>query len=156
MWFNVIHSTNHNSSLLLPALLTAFRKRRHAETHYVRTTGVFPSRQALLDYEEALALEARIDEALSGQIQAIVHPSLKNPQGKGKAKEKDISSSVGRRIEGARIVRDIWTDVYDRWKVLVSCNDGEEKSPGLERFDCGTSGLLNLDYVLSFINQGVS
>ena len=144
---NVMHSTTHSSPLLLPALLTAFRKRRHAETHYVRTTAVFPSRQALLEYEEYLALETRIEEAFSSQ--AVLHLSSKKVQGKGKLKEKEGSSFISRRVEGARVVRDIWTDVYDRWKVLISCKDEEDRPSGLERFDCGTSVLLNLDLVLS-------
>ena len=133
------YSTIYGSPLLLPALLTAFRKRRHADTNYIRTAGVFSSRQALLDYEEALALEARIDEALSGQTLAVDQPSIfsRKSQGKGKTKEKTQSLATSPRVEAAKVTREIWTEVYDRWKVLVSITGEQEKPPGLERFDCG-------------------
>jgi fanconi-associated nuclease 1 len=133
--------------LALPALLTAFRKRHHADTSYIRTAGVFPSRQALIDYEEALGLEAHIDEALSGQTQVVASPpatSDKSAQGKGKgnAAEKGPLSSISPRVESARVVRKIWTEVNDRWKTLVNVTDVQERSPGLERFDCGAPVLL--------------
>lgn len=102
-----------------------------------------------MDYEEALILEARIDEALSGQMQAVVRPLSTSAQEKGNPKGKESSSNIGRRVEGAKVVREIWADIYERWKVLVACKDERERLHGLERFDCGTFVLPNIDLFLA-------
>ncbi|KAF8514069.1 VRR-NUC domain-containing protein [Gautieria morchelliformis] len=130
-------TTHSSSSLLLPALLAAFQKRRHADTYYVRTD-VFSSRQALLDYEEALILEARVEEALSSVV-ARPRALSKKAQARegGKAKEMALSLSTSPRVEAAKVVRGISMGVYDRWKVLVDLKDEDKGSPSLERFDCG-------------------
>jgi fanconi-associated nuclease 1 len=144
-------TTYSSSSFLLPALLAAFQKRRHADTHYVRTD-VFSSRQALLDYEEALALEARVEEALLSTVarpQTLSQKVQAGEKGK-KTKEMALSLSISPRVEAANVVRDIWKDVYDRWKVLVNLKDENKSSPGLERFDCGTPVIVNLNIVLWF------
>jgi Fanconi-associated nuclease 1 len=134
--------------LLLPALLTAFRKRQYGKVDYIRTASIFRSRQALLDYEEALALESRVDEAFGGNGDSIAQsPAQKAPlkgkdlKGKGKVKAEMAPSKNSSRVEGAKAVQEIWTSVYDHWKGLVACKDEAEKVQGLERFDCGASVL---------------
>ena len=149
MIYCAICSTGYGSPLALPALLTAFRKRRHVDISYVRTCGIFSSRQALLDYEEALALEGRIDEALSGQtpmVDSAPASSYRSAQRKVKAKEKEPSSNVNPRVEAAKAVREIWIEVYDRWKVLVNVTGDPERLPGLERFDCGMPVLVMVNH----------
>ncbi|KAF8507335.1 hypothetical protein BU17DRAFT_100596 [Hysterangium stoloniferum] len=115
-------STSYNPSLLLPALLDGFRKRKHAPTNYTRTVGIFPSCQALSDYQDALMLEARIDDVLSGENKV---------KGNGKA-DIDINS----RSEDAKLVHDIFRGIYDRWKDLIALDVEEETLP-LARFHCG-------------------
>lgn len=44
------------------------------------------------------------------------------------------------RVQGARVIKDIFEVAFPRWKDLV-CTKGEEdgRPSGLERFDCGAS-----------------
>ena len=60
--------TEHPTSLLTPALLRRCRKRYYPLYTYVRTTEIFPSREALIAYEEALRMEAAVDMMLEGTI----------------------------------------------------------------------------------------
>ncbi|KIY50727.1 hypothetical protein FISHEDRAFT_56908 [Fistulina hepatica ATCC 64428] len=50
------------NEIMLPALLTCFRKRSYANFDVDRTTVVWQSREILLEYERALDLHARISE----------------------------------------------------------------------------------------------
>ncbi|KAL5511287.1 hypothetical protein ACEPAH_4503 [Sanghuangporus vaninii] len=61
-------STEHPTSLLTPALLRRCRKRYYPLYTYVRTRGIFTSREALIAYEEALRMEAAVDLMLEGNI----------------------------------------------------------------------------------------
>jgi hypothetical protein len=116
-----VSSTSYTPSLLLPALLDAFQKRKHAPTDYNRTIGIFPSFQALSDYQDALMLEARVDDVLSGE---------NKPIGNAKA---DIGLNT--RIEEAKLVRDVFRETYDRWKSLIL--EVEKDSLASGRFHCG-------------------
>lgn len=60
--------TEHPTSLLTPALLRRCRKRYYPLYTYVRTTEIFPSRETLIAYEEALRMEAAVDMMLEGTI----------------------------------------------------------------------------------------
>ena len=143
-------STTHRSSLLLPALLSAFHKRQYVKVNYIRTASIFPSRQALLDYEEMLALEWRVDEALSGNRNTARNSPKQKPILKGKgakgnsrAKVETTPSENKSRVQCAKMVRDIWMSIYDRWKALVACEE-ERAERGLERFECGASVALEV------------
>lgn len=57
-------STEHPTSVLLPALLTGFKKRTYPEYKYCRDSAIWGSREELIKYEEALELEAWIDEVM--------------------------------------------------------------------------------------------
>ena len=48
------------------AILARVKRRKYAEYQYSRTSTIWPTRQTLLDYEEALRLEAQVDELLTG------------------------------------------------------------------------------------------
>ncbi|KAF8630450.1 hypothetical protein AX17_005427 [Amanita inopinata Kibby_2008] len=54
--------TEHPTSLLLPALLTSFKKRSYPQYTYVRDKSIWPTREDLLAYERALELEAELEE----------------------------------------------------------------------------------------------
>ncbi|KAF8582657.1 hypothetical protein K439DRAFT_1413052 [Ramaria rubella] len=126
-------------SLFLPALLSAFRKHNHVDINYCRTTSIFKSRRVLLDYQEALILEAHFNDVLSGRACATTQRlpnSLRAARTKDKAKhERSLASS---RVEGAKAAREIWPHAYDCWKTLGICKDESVESlPSLERFTCG-------------------
>ncbi|KAF9014179.1 VRR-NUC domain-containing protein [Cyathus striatus] len=55
-------ATEHPTALLLPALLTSFKKRKYASYNHSRDGGIWSTREDLLLYEQALALEAKIEE----------------------------------------------------------------------------------------------
>ncbi|RDB22242.1 Fanconi-associated nuclease 1 [Hypsizygus marmoreus] len=63
---NVIYDrcTEYPKSLLLPSLLTSFKKRTYPEYKYARDRWIWANRRELLDYVEALRLEAAIEEEL--------------------------------------------------------------------------------------------
>ena len=48
--------------LLTPAILSHSHKHTYPSYTYKRTKDIWPTREALIEYEEALALEARVDE----------------------------------------------------------------------------------------------
>ncbi|KLO19274.1 hypothetical protein SCHPADRAFT_924671 [Schizopora paradoxa] len=59
-------SMEHPTTLLTPALLKWCRKRYYANYTYERTSTIFPSREALLAFEEALRMEAIMECMLEG------------------------------------------------------------------------------------------
>ena len=92
-----------------------------------------------------LALEWRVDEAFAGngdnpRNAHIQKSTLKgrNTKGKGKPKAETTPSESRSRVECAKMVREIWMSVYDRWKALV-VSEEEATGSGFERFDCGLS-----------------
>lgn len=59
-------STQLTPKLMTPGILTRAKKRVYAPYTYARTACVWASRAELLAYENALEIEARIDEQLGG------------------------------------------------------------------------------------------
>ncbi|KAH9951864.1 VRR-NUC domain-containing protein [Amylocystis lapponica] len=59
-------STQHTQSLLTPSILARARKRAYAAYDHARTQNIWPDRAALLAYEDALSIEARMDALLDG------------------------------------------------------------------------------------------
>jgi Fanconi-associated nuclease 1 len=57
-------STQHTPTLLTPSILSRSNKRFYPKYTYFRRTDIWPTREALIAYEEALALEARVDGIL--------------------------------------------------------------------------------------------
>ncbi|KAI0076777.1 hypothetical protein K474DRAFT_1644316 [Panus rudis PR-1116 ss-1] len=201
-------STQYTATMLTPSILSRAKKRNFAEIANSRTPDIWPSREALLQYEEALELEARVDGLLSGTVDVGVgagrgrsvasrtpapgkkdegkmgggesaeSPSKKRvgkenadkgrgvrvkvedgdedvleikEKGKGKEKDKGKEKEKEKRFElpperaaivAARTVKEIFEEVYPRWKALVATK--EEESEGvsrrpkaLQRFECG-------------------
>ncbi|OJA16026.1 hypothetical protein AZE42_04282 [Rhizopogon vesiculosus] len=60
--------TQPSQSLLLPALLSRFKKRSYASVTSTRTRDIWPTREALLAYEEALEQEGIVDAAFAGDF----------------------------------------------------------------------------------------
>lgn len=152
-------STQYAPTMLTPALLSRFKKRFYPQYKYVRREDIWPTREALVEYESALALEARVDGILenSGPSRArsvaskTPGPQFKTPntpalvaRGKGKDKENcsmdddDDLKADSPRVQDARLVKEIFESIYLRWKGLVAAKGEDEGRPaGLERFDSG-------------------
>ncbi|GLB34607.1 putative VRR_NUC [Lyophyllum shimeji] len=63
---NVIYDrcTEYPKSLLVPSLLTSFKKRTYPQYNYTRDSTIWETREEFLDYFEALKLEAAIETEL--------------------------------------------------------------------------------------------
>jgi Fanconi-associated nuclease 1 len=60
--------TEHPAKLMVPALLTRFKKRTYPDYAFNRDPEIWTSRHHLLDYEKALELEALVDETLEAEV----------------------------------------------------------------------------------------
>jgi hypothetical protein len=133
-------STGVAKSLMLPEILTSSAKRAYPEVTPTRSR-IWPDRDALLDYESALEMEAMVDEALGEQNHST--GNWVGPSGFG-------FGLKGGRLEGARRVKQAWNSVYDLWKVALqkANEDPDRKTSGsrhiLDRFELGWSGLYPL------------
>ncbi|KAF9227566.1 hypothetical protein BS17DRAFT_773961 [Gyrodon lividus] len=167
-FFAIIHRVNlvyfrltqYTPGLLVAALLSRFKKRAYPTYKYERTKHIWPTRQALLDYEEVLILEGRIDAHLCGDVPALIGRAAgsktpapgplptpvipANAKGKGKGPKvsnEDTEPEVkpdNARVRGARKVKEIFECIYPRWQDLVRTKGEEDgRRHGLERFDCG-------------------
>ncbi|KAF8559868.1 hypothetical protein OG21DRAFT_1431070 [Imleria badia] len=167
-FFGVIHRVNlvyfrltqYTPGILVAALLARFGKRSYPEYKYERTKNIWPSRQALLDYEEVLVLEGQVDILLAGNVPVLggravgsktpVARSLPTPVTPGNANDSREGENVGDedmipdvkpisvRIRGARMVKDIFERIYPRWQDLVKTKGEEDgRAGGLERFHYG-------------------
>ncbi|KAJ8594289.1 hypothetical protein M405DRAFT_918147 [Rhizopogon salebrosus TDB-379] len=154
------------STLLLPALLSRFKKRSYASVAPTRTRDIWPSREALFAYEEALEQESLIDAALAGDFAAVgAKREFKTPATDGLQSKIPVTPSTGSgvlqtpismktvqtpssakidsvRVRGARIAKEIFEEVFPHWQALVkvkSEDDCAEKARGcgLERFESG-------------------
>ncbi|KAG1782315.1 hypothetical protein EV702DRAFT_1176606 [Suillus placidus] len=173
--------TQSSQSLLLPALLSRFKKRSYANIASTRTKDIWPTRDALLAYEQALERDEIVDAVFAGNFAAVgaemkfktpaadglrfktpVTPSaapgapqtpvsntFATPASNGKGEPQfrsgvfvktEKSDSV--RVRGARLVKEIFEEVYPHWQALVqmkseSSLEGKERGYGLERFESG-------------------
>lgn len=163
-----LFSTQYDSTLLTPLILGRAKKRSYAKCNPSRRNDIWPNRDALLEYEQALALEAKIDGILeaTGNTRArsvaskTPAPQFKTPgtpntpasgvrrSTKSKDKEnlddisviEEDSKPESSRVQDARLVKEIFESIYHRWQSLVVTKGEEEARPaGLERFDCGAS-----------------
>ncbi|KAG1827560.1 uncharacterized protein BJ212DRAFT_1443532 [Suillus subaureus] len=176
--------------LLLPALLSRFKKRSYASIAFIRTKDIWPTRDALLAYEQALEQEEIVDAMFDGNFAvAGAEREFKTPaadelrfktpvtpnaapgapqtpistktvpipvsstfttpasNGKGKPQSRSgvtvkIESSDSVRVRGARLVKEIFEEVYPHWQALVKMKsegglEGKERGYGLERFESG-------------------
>ncbi|KZT27328.1 hypothetical protein NEOLEDRAFT_1110695 [Neolentinus lepideus HHB14362 ss-1] len=157
-----LRSTQYSPTLLTESILVKARKRVYNRVGYTRTRDIWPTREALLAYEDALLLEAKVDELLG----ATPGSASSSPRGRSitvpdaatitqtqtratSSAEKGKGSSVGSgwdieipkespRVQAARQVKGIFEVVYPQWRALVAAKAEEEgRAGGLERFDCG-------------------
>ncbi|KAG1792211.1 uncharacterized protein HD556DRAFT_1432715 [Suillus plorans] len=185
-----IGSTQSSQALLLPSLLSRFKKRSYANIASTRTKDIWPTRDALLAYEQALEQEEIVDAMFAGNFAAVgaerefktpatdelrfktpVTPSaapgapqtpistktvqtpvsntFATPASSSKGRPQSRSGVSGNtekpdsvRVHRARLVKEIFEEVYPHWQALVKMKDeggleGEERGYGLERFESG-------------------
>ncbi|KAF9532855.1 VRR-NUC domain-containing protein [Crepidotus variabilis] len=72
-------STEHPTDLLQPALLSIFKKWNYPQYISKRTPDVWISREELLEYEQALELNALLDEILDEQNELVPKRTTKMP-----------------------------------------------------------------------------
>lgn len=129
-------------SLMLPEILTSSQKRNYPQTNPRRST-IWPSRDALLEYERALELEAIVDESLGEQNHST--GAWVGPSGYG-------FGTKGGRQEGARRVRKVWEGVWERWKLAAKRASSDTKAVGsrhvLDRFTLGELSVLLIEKLL--------
>ncbi|BFZ62220.1 hypothetical protein YB2330_003305 [Saitoella coloradoensis] len=87
-------STNYDERSITTLILARISKRKFPEYIVERTSNVFASRQALLEYEDAIKLKAEVDNIL------------------------EFNGTPGE--EGLRRVLAIFESIWDKWKDLVS------------------------------------
>ncbi|TFY60075.1 hypothetical protein EVJ58_g5377 [Rhodofomes roseus] len=159
--------TQQAPSMLTESILAYARKRSYSSYQYDRTPTIWPSRAALLAYEEALEKEAQVDAILDGTSNAsfrvrsstsrtpgpaakrVKTPVTPRKNDKGKAEDAmDVDNRPGAENENseldgptkrkARALKPIFQDVYEQWKNMVQVKAEVAGRPrGLERFDCG-------------------
>ncbi|KAG1858038.1 hypothetical protein DFJ58DRAFT_726755 [Suillus subalutaceus] len=182
--------TQSSQSLLLPALLSRFKKRSYASIACIRTKDIWPTRDALLAYEQALEQEEIVDAVFAGNFAAVgaerefktpaadelrfktpvtptaapgtpqtltstkivqtpVSNTFTTPASNGKGKPQSRSGVSVKtekldsvRVRGARLVKEIFEEVYPHWQALVKMKsegglEGKERGYGLERFESG-------------------
>ncbi|TFK54629.1 hypothetical protein OE88DRAFT_1653035 [Heliocybe sulcata] len=151
-----LRSTQYSPTLLTESILAKARKRIYNSVGYIRTRDIWLTREELLAYENALFLEAQVDELLgaapgtastssrgrsttAARANTITHSSPVKGKGTsvgfGKEAEDPKESP---RMQAAREMKAILEDVHPRWKMLVAAkSEEEERAGGLERFDCG-------------------
>ncbi len=152
-------STIYTPTLLTNAILARCKKRVFEPVPYTRSTRIWPSREALLQYEEALEWEAQVDEILgtspssstsssSSRSRSVASrtpaPRLRSAGSKSPSKREGGGANVGGgreagaegegaedtpRMRNAREVKAIFERVYPLWKEVVSVK-GEEEGRG--------------------------
>lgn len=146
--------TEKPTRFCLPALLAGFKKWDFPEYRYERTAYIWPTREDLLEYEEALYLDVEM-ENLPGDMtksdNLASEKGFRTPATPEKGATpveipndgEEFEGRVSKSIQGARHVTTLYKECIERkWKaLLVRKNMGKGKAAmrasGLERFEAG-------------------
>ncbi|KAF7778490.1 hypothetical protein Agabi119p4_2835 [Agaricus bisporus var. burnettii] len=153
--------TEKPTKYCLPALLAGFKKWKFPDYEYERTGTIWPTREDLLEYEEALYLEVEMEnlpEEASRSTSLVPENQGSNGKVAGNSivkTERDKSVSLIRQvtedpevtaslnIRRARHMKNLYrAKIEPKWRVLLVRKEQEkgkavERSPGLERFEAG-------------------
>jgi Fanconi-associated nuclease 1 len=142
-------ATEHPTRLLLPSLLTHFRKRSYPAYIPVRHGSIWPRREDLLEFEEALLLRHRLDEIMNPpKSKEVPTPLAKTPGPKQetdsatpKAAPKELSASqkiaqMAKEFIEAENVFQKWNRFLERPEYGLG-DQQEGRGPGLVRFEAG-------------------
>jgi Fanconi-associated nuclease 1 len=156
-------STEHTPTLLTQSILACSKKRAYVAYEYCRTSNIWLSRDDLMAYEQALAIEAEIVALLDGPgVLASTGPGRGRPlKGKSPIKletPRKTPIASGSIVDSptqapqpdyddakltptqraAMLVLDRTAEILPAWRVLVLLkSEGERRSGGLERFETG-------------------
>ncbi|KAG7448357.1 uncharacterized protein BT62DRAFT_767164 [Guyanagaster necrorhizus] len=134
------------TDIFLPSLLSEFKKRIYPKYNATRTGQIWESRDAFLQYEEALYFEAELEAILE------TTPGKTPRPGKGKADDdEDVDDDGDGEAEltpqqmVAKAVRErVMNTILPRWRFCVAAKRavkkegvGEDPRPGLDRFEPG-------------------
>jgi len=146
--------TEKPTKFCLPALLAGFKKWDFPEYRYERTAFIWPTREDLLEYEQALYLDVEMenlpgDMTKSDNLVSEMGSKIPVIPEKGATpveipnNDEEFEGWVSKSIQGARYVTTLYKERIERkWKALLARkNTGKEKTamraPGLERFEAG-------------------
>jgi len=150
--------TEKPTKFCLPALLAGFKKWNFPEYRYERTGSIWPTREDLLEYEEALYLDAEMENLPEDMFKSdnlASEKRFKTPvtprKGATPAEEEEcmpdngeeFESKASKSIQYARHATVLYKERIEvKWKALLARKDAEKKkavmrAPGLERFEAG-------------------
>ncbi|KAI6127692.1 VRR-NUC domain-containing protein, partial [Pisolithus croceorrhizus] len=148
--------SQYSPDLLVTALLPRFKKRAYSGYKCARSKDIWKTREALLEYEEALILEGRVDAVLGEQVfpGSQTRPTSRSQSPKASegvksgVKKRDYAAIVDEdsafermsesaRLRRARLVKEIFENVYPRWQDILRTKTEEQRSYGLQRFESG-------------------
>ena len=131
-------NTIHTPDMLTSAVLAAAKKRSYANYPFVRTADIWASRQDLIAYEGALAIEAKVDQLLEGTTFNTGRGRSTVSKTPAVEVKEEPQAQESERVQNARQVKEILDVVYPNWCDLVAVKgDVDPRRRGLERFDCG-------------------
>ncbi|KAH8099575.1 VRR-NUC domain-containing protein [Cristinia sonorae] len=147
--FNLVYfrNTMHTPTIITPSILVRAKKRTYPAYIYTRTSDIWPDREALLSYERALEMSAKMEEILDssnysrGRSRSITSKlsiatrrgTTTSPSKKSVKDEEDFEEP---RITAANAAKELLKEIYKEWNVMLEMNPGD-RSPALERFTCG-------------------
>lgn len=123
--------------MLTAAILSTAKKREYAKYTYTRTADIWPTREDLIAYEEALALEAEVDLLLEGTT-FNAGARGRSTTSKTPVVKTEEEGHESERVKNARKVKEILETIRPQWDELVTAkSEADPPRKGLERFDCG-------------------
>lgn len=150
--------------MLTPSILAQARKRTYAAYTAERTLDIWPTREALLEYEKALELEAQVDAHFDGVTSnrsrfrsvasktpaptARCRPPTESPSKRRSTRGQNEDDGVeyvpevkedSPRVQAAKFVKAILQEVLPKWEILLTTKDEyvDERHSSLRRFECG-------------------
>ncbi|PBK93269.1 hypothetical protein ARMGADRAFT_966786 [Armillaria gallica] len=147
------------ADIFLPSLLSEFKKRIYPKYNATRTGQIWESREAFLQYEEALHFEAELEAILESEekvLRASITPKrgTATPGKTPRPVKADDDEAMDDVDDGdwlspqqmvAKAVREkVMNTILPRWRLCVAVKravkkeaHGEDPRPGLDRFEPG-------------------
>lgn len=126
-------SVTFSEKTLTQAVLARFKIRNYPSYEVKRSFGIFENRQALVDYEEALILERRIEELTGEAVDSSNSGRFR--KGNKEQREADMREALT-----------IFENVYPKWKEMVKIAKLKDEQEKKERELKGIAGDDKLTY----------
>jgi len=145
--------TTHPVSILLPGLLSRFKKRNFTAYEYKRSDTIWLTRRDFLEYEIALELEQVLEELLDPTNDQVVRLPTATPapgeEGDAGGQPSKTHATRNKEARMRRVVGITERWIYPRWQEYLHIQDHDQSSaptPGLERFEIGTRKKLYCEF----------